>query len=138
VIPVIHVLIQELGLCVIHTSQTQAVKVHLGFTDCSSDDISPVLVTRGAAFVRFGQAEVFLESVKVLADRVDGLAALLVDRVSSSFHKGLEVLEDSLLLAITSSTHHFAQRLPDPSGEKNSQMATSRVECICNSISWRK
>jgi hypothetical protein len=65
--------------------------------------------------VRFGQAEVFLESVKVLADGVDRLAALLVDRVPTSFHKCFEILEDSLLLAVTSSVHHFAQWLPEPS-----------------------
>jgi hypothetical protein len=115
VIPVIHVLIQEFGLCVVHASQTQAVKVRLSFTDCTLDDPGPVFVTRSAAFVRFGQTEMFLESVKILADLVDGFAALLIDGISTSLHKCLEVLEDSLLFAVTSGNHHLAQRLPEPS-----------------------
>lgn len=137
VVPVIHVLVHEFGLCVVNTVQTQPIKVLLDLYDCASDHIDPFFVTIGALVVRFKQTEVFFEGLKVLADLVDGFAALLVDWISTSLHKCLEVLEDSLCLAGTRGTHLFAHRLPEPSSQHDSEMASSRVEHICNLVSCR-
>lgn len=114
-IPVIHVLVQELRLCVVHTIEAQSVKVLLDLDDCTCDNRDPVSTTLGAVSVRFRQTEAFFEGLEVLADIVDGFAALLVDRISVSILECLEVPKDSLLLAITPGIHHVIHRVPKPS-----------------------
>jgi hypothetical protein len=114
-VPVIHVLIQELGLRMVHTIETQTVKVLLNLYDCAVDNIVPVFTTLGTSLVRSRQVEVGFKAPKVQADMVDRFATLLVDGISTSLHECLEVLEDSLLLAIALGIHHFTQRLPEPS-----------------------
>jgi len=131
------VLVQEFGLCVVHTIKAETIKVLLDLYDCASDHIYQFLSTTGALFVESKQSVVFLEGLKVLADLVDRFAALLVDRISTSLDKCLKVLEDSLFLAGTRGTHLFAHRLPEPSSQQDSKMASSRVERICNLVSGR-
>ena len=108
VVPVIHVLIQELGLGVVHTIKTEAVKVLLNLFDSVLHDKGPVSTTVGAFLVSLRQIEVCSKGLKVLADEVDRFAALLVDRISTSLHKCLEVLKDSLFLATTPGTDQVA------------------------------
>jgi hypothetical protein len=134
-VPVVFVLIQELGLRVVHTVQAQAIKVFLNLGDCTCDDMGPVPAAIETFLVSLGQAEVFLEGPKIHADSVDRFAALLIDGISIGLHKCPEVLEDGLLLATTSGIHRFTQRGPKPSGKKNSEMATSGIERICEYIS---
>lgn len=134
-VPVIHVLVQELGLYVVHAVKAETVKVLLDLCDCAFDDIGPVSITTGTLIVRFKQTEVFSEGRKVLADLVDRFAALLVDRISTSLHKCLEVLEDSLLLAIALSIQSSAYRRPEPSSQQDLEMASSGVERICSLVS---
>jgi hypothetical protein len=114
-VPVVHVLVQELGLCMVHTIETQSVKVFLDLCDCTFDDRGPVSITIGAVSARVRQTEVFFEGLKVLAYGVDGFATLLIDGISLGNFKCLEVLKDSLLLAATPSIHHVIHRVPKPS-----------------------
>jgi hypothetical protein len=115
VVPVIHVLVQELGLCVVHTVQAKTVKVLLNLCDCAFDNPFPVSTTLDTSLVRFRQVEVFFEAPKVQADMVNRFATLLVDGISISLDKCLEVLKDSLLFAIALGIHRLTQRLPEPS-----------------------
>lgn len=130
-------LVQEFGLCVVHAIDAETIKVLLDLYDCASDHIYQFLSTIGARFMISKQSEVFFKGLKVLADLVDRFAALLVDRISTSLHKCLKVLEDSHLLAGTRGTHLFTHRLPEPSSQQDSKMASSRVERICNLVSGR-
>lgn len=114
-VPVIHVFIQELGLCVVHAIKAKTIEVAPDPADCVAHDNAPVSTTPGTSFVRFRWDEVSLEGLKVLADLADRFAALLIDGISTSRRKRLEVLEDSLLLALALSKQHFAQGLPKPS-----------------------
>jgi len=113
--PVICVLVQELGLRVIHAIKAHAVKVSLDLGDRICDHKVPVSSTVHAELVRFRQTEVFFEGLKVLTDFVDRFAALLVDGPSISIRKCLEVLEDGLLLATAFGFQHIIHRIPEPS-----------------------
>lgn len=124
-VPVINVLVHELGLRMVHAVMAHTIKVALDLDDRPCHDINPVFVTVPAILAGFGQVEASSKCSKLPTDGIDRLTSLLINRKASCLCKRLEVLVDSLLLAMAADPHHLMQGFPEPLSEECSEMATS-------------